>query len=58
MVEGLDELMKDLKLFNCKNMKKLSLFFMAAFMTDEATAIYSNRQEAALRLWELSKRCV
>ena len=38
MVEGLDELMKDLKLFNCKNMKKLSLFFMAAFMTLMASA--------------------
>ena len=32
--------------------------FTAAFMADEATGIYSNRQEAALRLWELSKRCV
>ena len=30
--------MKDLKLFNCKNMKKLSLFFMAAFMTLMASA--------------------
>lgn len=32
--------------------------FVAAFMADEATNIYSDRQAAALKLWKLVKRCV
>lgn len=32
--------------------------FIAAFMADEATDIYSDRQAAALKLWKLVKRCV
>ena len=32
--------------------------FIAAFVADEATNIYRDRQAAALKLWKLVRRCV